>query len=41
MDRDSKLMRKGRPYLFTNVRAGDGVAAVEDFIVKRGGLTPA
>ena len=38
MDRDSKLMRKGRPYLFTNVRAGEGVAAVEDFIVKRGGL---
>ena len=41
MDRDSKLMRKGRPYLFTNVRAGDGVAAVEDFIVKRGGLAAA
>ena len=38
MDRDSKLMRKGRPYLFTNVRAGEGVAAVEDFIIKRGGL---
>ena len=38
MDRDSKLMRKGRPYLFTNVRAGEGVAAVEDFIVQRGGL---
>ena len=38
MDRDSKLMRKGRPYLFTNVRAGDGVAAVEEFIVQRGGL---
>jgi urease accessory protein len=41
MDRDSKLMRKGRPYLFTNVRAGEGVAAVEDFIVKRGGLAAA
>ena len=38
MDRDSKLMRKGRPYLFTNVRAGDGVAAVEEFIIQRGGL---
>ena len=38
MDRDSKLMRKGRPYLFTNVRAGEGVAAVEEFIVQRGGL---
>ena len=39
MDRDSKLMRKGRPYVFTNVRAGEGVGAVEDFIVSRGGLT--
>jgi len=39
MDRDSKLMRKGRPYVFTNVRAGEGVRAVEDFIVSRGGLT--
>jgi urease accessory protein len=39
MDRDSKLMRKGRPHVFTNVRAGEGVRAVEDFIVNRGGLT--
>jgi urease accessory protein len=38
MDRDSRLMRKDRPYIFANVRAGDGVAAVEDFIVRRGGL---
>ena len=39
MDRDSTLMRKGRPHVFTNVRAGEGVGAVEDFIVSRGGLT--
>jgi urease accessory protein len=39
MDRDSKLMRRDRPYLFTNVRAGEGVEAVEAFIVKRGGLS--
>jgi urease accessory protein len=38
MDRDSKLMRKERPYVFTNVRGGQGVDAVEEFIVKRGGL---
>jgi urease accessory protein len=38
MDRDSKLMRKERPYLFANVRAGIGVAEVADFIVARGGL---
>ncbi|MDQ0467568.1 urease accessory protein UreG [Labrys wisconsinensis] len=38
MDRDSKMMRRDRPYLFTNVRAGEGVEAVEAFIVRRGGL---
>jgi urease accessory protein len=38
MDRDSTLMRKGRPHLFTNVRAGEGVGAVEEFILSRGGL---
>jgi urease accessory protein len=38
MDRDSKMMRKDRPYVFTNVRAGEGVEAVERFIVERGGL---
>jgi urease accessory protein len=38
MDRDSKMMRKERPYVFTNVRGGVGVEAVEQFIVQRGGL---
>ncbi len=38
MDRDSKMMRKERPYVFTNVRGGVGVEAVEAFIVQRGGL---
>jgi urease accessory protein len=38
MDRDSKLMRKDRPYVFTNVRAGEGVEKVERFIIERGGL---
>src|SRR4051794_2212508 len=38
MDRDSKMMRKEKPYLFTNVRGGEGIDAVEAFIVKRGGL---
>jgi urease accessory protein len=38
MDRDSKMMRKERPYLFTNVRGGVGIEAVEKFIVERGGL---
>jgi urease accessory protein len=39
MDRDSKMMRKERPYVFTNVRGGEGVDAVERFIVERGGLS--
>ena len=38
MDRDSKAMRKERPFVFTNVRAGEGVEAVEEFILRRGGL---
>ncbi len=41
MDRDSKRMRKERPFVFTNVRAGDGVEAVESFIIDRGGLVAA
>jgi urease accessory protein len=38
MDRDAKLMRKERPFVFTNVRAGDGVEAVAAFIETQGGL---
>jgi urease accessory protein len=38
MDRDSKKMRGDRPFVFTNIRAGDGVAAVADFVEKAGGL---
>ncbi len=38
MDRDSKLMRKDRPFVFTNVRSGIGVDIVADFIERAGGL---
>lgn len=38
MDRDSKKMRGDKPFIFTNIRAGNGVAEVADFIVKTGGL---
>jgi urease accessory protein len=38
MDRDSRTMRKERPFVFTNIRAGDGVSAVVDFIETTGGL---
>jgi len=39
MDRDSRRMRGSRPFAFTNVRAGQGVAEVAAFIEKAGGLT--
>ena len=41
MDRDSRLMRKERPFTFTNVKDGKGVDEVLDFIVSRGGLATA
>ena len=39
MDRDSKRMRGDRPFVFTNIRAGQGVQEVADFIERSGGLT--
>lgn len=38
MDRDSAKMRSTRPYQFANIKAGQGVDAVIDFIVRHGGL---
>ncbi|GAC1337082.1 MAG: urease accessory protein UreG [Acetobacteraceae bacterium] len=38
MDRDSRRMRGERPFVFTNIRAGDGVAEVAAFIERSGGL---
>jgi len=38
MDRDSKKMRGKRPFLFTNVKAGEGVDEVVAFIKKLGGV---
>lgn len=40
MDRDAKRMRGSRPFLFAQVKHGDGVRAVADFIVEAGGLAP-
>ncbi len=39
MDRDSKKMRGTRPFIFSNVRAGQGVAEIAAFIEKEGGLS--
>ncbi len=38
MDRDSKKMRGERPFLFTNLKAGDGVSEVVAIIERLGGL---
>ena len=38
MERDAKQMRGARPFVFANVRAGEGVDAVVAFIEERGGL---
>jgi urease accessory protein len=38
MDSDTKRMRGSRPYVFSNVRAGTGVAEIAAFIEKAGGL---
>lgn len=38
MERDAKLMRRDKPFVMANTRAGTGVEAVADFIVKAGGL---
>ncbi len=41
MERDARRMRGQKPFVFTNMRAGDGVETVTDFIQRFGGLTPA
>jgi urease accessory protein len=38
MDRDARRMRGERPFLFTNIRAGQGVSAVSEFLTRTGGL---
>ncbi|WP_130732484.1 urease accessory protein UreG [Komagataeibacter xylinus] len=38
MDRDSRRMRGQRPFVFANVRAGEGVEDIARFIIEQGGL---
>ncbi len=40
MDRDARRMRGERPFVFANIRAGQGVAEIVQFVERRGGLTP-
>jgi urease accessory protein len=41
MQRDAARMRGERPFVLTNLRAGQGVEAIVDFIEREGMLTPA
>jgi urease accessory protein len=38
MERDATKMRGERPFIFTNLKTGDGVARIIDFVVEHGGL---
>src|SRR5205823_12214636 len=38
MDRHARRMRGERPFVFTNLKTGDGVQTVADFIAAQGGL---
>ena len=38
MERDAKLMRAARPFVFTNLKTGSGVDRVIDFVTTQGGL---
>ena len=39
MDRDARRMRGTRPFVFANLRAGQGVAEISSFIERAGGLS--
>jgi urease accessory protein len=41
MATDARAQRGERPFVFTNLKSGDGVQAVIDFVVERGMLAPA
>ncbi|HEV2574962.1 MAG TPA: urease accessory protein UreG [Beijerinckiaceae bacterium] len=41
MDSDTKRMRGTRPYVFTNMRDGTGLARIAEFIERQGGLAAA
>ena len=38
MERDAKRMRGTRPFVFSNLRAGQGVAEIVRFVENKGGL---
>ena len=38
MDRDAKKMRADRPFVFSNLKAAEGLAAIVEFVIKEGML---
>src|SRR5690349_21988731 len=38
MDRDARRMRGERPFVFANIKTGDGVDRIVDFVAVQGGL---
>jgi urease accessory protein len=38
MDRDARRMRSDGPFVFTNLKTGEGVDKIVDFIIGRGGI---
>jgi urease accessory protein len=40
MDRDAKLMRGERPFVFSNMKTGQGLQEILEFIVDQGMLKP-
>jgi urease accessory protein len=38
MKEDAQKMRIKRPFIFTNLRSGEGADQIADFIIKQGGL---
>jgi urease accessory protein len=41
MDRDARRMRGDRPFVFTNLKVGEGLATIAQFILMKGGLAAA
>jgi urease accessory protein len=39
MKEDAQKMRVNRPFIFTNLRSGEGADQIADFIIEQGGLT--
>ena len=37
---DTRRMRGDRPFVFTNLKTGDGVDVVADFVARAGGMVP-